>query len=452
MGIYKTIKEKINQFVGISFWDSVYKLLTFRDFFIAASSSCLLRKVAKVRSNQAKKIEQLHQQGKARVVFFIQTPSVWKYDTLYRKLEDSKYFEPLVVISPYNVHLNYDMQECFRVMRQTEKFACERGYNYISAYDWEKKKWRDIKKLYNPDIIFFTKPYKDTLPAYHIYNFLDILTLYVPYGINCMNLYRNNYELPFQSLLWKLLVETEFQKNYAEIYEKSHGDNVEVVGTLAMENVMRSDYHPKDVWKPQSSRKKRIIWAPHHTVDYLFNFSNFLEYCDDMLRLAEKYKDEVQFAFKPHPVLKFKLINIWGLEKTEAYYAKWAELENGQIEQGDYIDLFKTSDAMIHDSGSFTVEYLYTQKPVLFQIKNDKVQEQFNSFGQLCFDLHYHAYSIEETDKFIREVVIGGNDPKKAEREQFYRQYLYPQDGIMPSERIYNLLINTLQKTDNRNT
>ena len=439
-------KEKIKQFVGVSFWDSVYKAFTFRDFFIAAFPACMNRRVQKVRKAQARKIEQLHKQGKARVLFFLQTPSVWKYDALYRQLEKSEYFEPLVVVSPFNVHLNYDKNECFRVMRQTEEFAKSQKYNYVSAYNWDTNKWRNIKKVYQPDIVLFTKPYKDTLPAYHIYNFQEALTLYLPYGINCINLFHNTYGLPFQSLLWKFLVETEFQKRFAEQYEKSHGDNVEIVGALAEEKLMQTEYVAHDVWKPQDKKKKRIIWAPHHTVDYLFNFSNFLNYCEDMLKLAEKYQNEIQFAFKPHPVLKFKLINLWGLEKTEEYYNRWAQLENGQIEQGDYIDLFKTSDAMIHDSASFTVEYLYAQKPVLFQIRDEKVKEEFNSFGQLCLEQHYLAYSIEETEKFICEVVIEGKDPKKEQREKFYKDYLYPKDGIMPSEKIFNILKSAIRK------
>lgn len=441
-----SVIEKIKQFIGISFWDSVYKAFTFRDFFIAAFPACMNRRVRKVRKAQTLKIEQLQKQGKARVLFFLQTPSVWKYDALYRQLEKSDFFEPVVVVSPYNVHLNYDKNECFRVMRQTEEFAKSQKYNYVSSYNWETHKWLNIKKLYQPDIVFFTKPYKDTLPAYHIYNFPEALTLYLPYGINCINLFHNTYGLPFQALLWKFLVETEFQKHFAEIYEKSHGDNVEIVGALAEEKLMQANYKPKDVWKPQSKKKKRIIWAPHHTVDYLFNFSNFLNYCEDMLRLAEKYTDDVQIAFKPHPVLKFKLINIWGLEKTEDYYNRWANLANGQIEQGDYIDLFKTSDAMIHDCASFTVEYLYAQKPVLFQIRDEKVKEEFNSFGQMCLEQHYLAYSIEETEQFIKDVVIAGKDPKKEQRERFYKQYLYPADGVMPSEKIFELLKTTIGK------
>ena len=53
------IQEKIKQFVGINFVDSLYKAVTFRDFFIAAFPSCLLRKVRKVRQMQEKKIKAL---------------------------------------------------------------------------------------------------------------------------------------------------------------------------------------------------------------------------------------------------------------------------------------------------------------------------------------------------------------------------------------------------------
>lgn len=444
--MFQRIKDKWGQLEGILLWDSLYKTISYHDFFIVAFSVCMNWRIRKVRKAQQQKIHQLKGKDSCRVIFFLQTPSVWKYDTLYRKLAASDYFEPLVVVSPYNVHINYDRQECFRVMHQTEEFARKMGYNYLSAYNWESNEWRDIKKEYGPDIVFFTKPYKDTLPQYHIYNFGDTLTLYAPYGFFGSRLFHNNFGLPFHSLLWKSMLETDFYRQYAEQYGKSHGDNVEIVGALGVENLMNPDYQPKDVWKSQNNKKKRIIWAPHHTIDYLFNSSNFLNYCEDMLQIAGKYKEEIQIAFKPHPVLKFKLINIWGLEKTEEYYNRWAQLDNGQIEQGDYIDLFKTSDAMIHDSVSFMAEYIYAKKPVLFQIRDEKVKEEFNSFGQLCLEQHYLAYSIEETEQFIRDVVIAGNDPKKESREQFYKDYLYPKDGIMPSEKIFNILKNAIGK------
>ena len=149
-----------------------------------------------------------------------------------------------------------------------------------------------------------------------------------------------------------------------------------------------------------------------------------------MLKLAEKYKDKVQFAFKPHPVLKVKLINIWGKEKTEAYYKKWSELENTQIEEGYYMDLFKTSDALIHDCASFTAEYLYTQKPTLFMVRDENVQSHWNPFGKKCFDQHYHAENLEQIEHFIQDVVINGNDPMKSQREQFFKDLLKNPDRI----------------------
>ena len=42
----------------------------------------------------------------------------------------------------------------------------------------------------------------------------------------------------------------------------------------------------------------------------------------------------------------------------------------------EYVELFKSSDALIHDCGSFMAEYLVTNKPVLFLEKNNyKIEE-----------------------------------------------------------------------------
>lgn len=426
--------------------DSLYKNVTFCDLLLAISPTYQLWYVKKIRQKQQELVLSLTQKKQYKVLFFLQNSSIWKYDTLYRLMAQSDIFEPIVAVSPYNVHLMYDKNECLRVMQRAEQFAVQQGYNYISTYDYSRKRWIDIKKKINPDIVFFSKPYKDTLPYYHLYHYTDCLTLHAPYGICCIDIYRINYNLPFNNLLWKLLVETSFQKEFATRYSLCKGDNAEVIGAMGAENLMRNDYIPREVWKPQTQKKKRIIWAPHHTVDYLFNFSNFLSYCDDMIALAQEYKDKIQIAFKPHPVLKFKLINIWGKERTEKYYAQWQAMENTQLEEGNYTDLFLTSDALIHDCASFTAEYLYTRKPALFMVRDENVLKHWNPFGEQCFNKHYHAYTIHDIRNFINDVVIAGKDPKKAEREQFYKQYLYPKDGVMPSQKIYDILIKTLGK------
>ena len=102
--------DKFKQIVGISFFDSIYKSLIFRDFIIAICPSALRRKVKQVRKLQHRKIQQVYMQKKCRVLFFLQTPSVWKYDALYHKLAASDFFEPLVVVSPYNVQYSIYMR------------------------------------------------------------------------------------------------------------------------------------------------------------------------------------------------------------------------------------------------------------------------------------------------------------------------------------------------------
>ena len=430
---------------GLSWSDTLYKTLTFHDFFIATFPFCLKRAVRRDRQRQEKCIRALKGKASIDVVFFLQNESVWKYDSLYRLMEQSGRFRPTVVISPFNVHLMYDKNECIRVMKKAADYAEAQHYRYVTAYDFDRQRWIDIRRLLHPDILFFSKPYKDTLPAYHLYSFRDKLTVYVPYGISCIDIYRENYNLPFYNLLWKQWVETSFQKRLAEEHALCKGDNVMVTGALSTEKIIDPDYRPAEVWKAQSTPKKRIIWAPHHTVDYLFNFSNFLSNCDQMLELADKYRDQIQFAFKPHPVLKFKLINLWGKEKPAAYYRKWQELDNGQLAEGYYMDLFLTSDALIHDCASFTAEYLYTRKPVLFQLKDPQVTGHWNPFGRKCFDLHYHAVDLEQTEQFIEQVVLGAQDPKKAEREEFFRTCLAPQDGRLPSRFMLDYLNDVLK-------
>ena len=189
-------------------FDTIYKSLIFNDLFISVSPWLQQRRMRKVRKLQEKAIEAARNKDVLTVVFFLQSSSIWKYDSLYQKLKASNRFKPYIVVSPYNVHLNYDMEECFNVMRKTFAYAKEKGYNPISAYDFDHKRWIDIRKTLNPDIVFFPKPYKDTLPKYHLYHFQDKLTLHAPYGICCIDIFRINYNLPFNNLLWNCLVET----------------------------------------------------------------------------------------------------------------------------------------------------------------------------------------------------------------------------------------------------
>ena len=384
-------------------------------------------------------------QGKEKlnVAFILSVPGMWKLDYVFKEMQKSERYHPYIVIIPYTVFKNYSEEENEKTIRRTAEFVKEKGFEYIIPRDEKSGKWIDIKKTLNPDIVFFTCPYKDMERKYHAYHFVDRLTCYVSYGFISMQLFKNNYDKLAINMAGAYFLETPMHTKFANQYSHAKGQNCYVTGYPGCEVFLRDDYTPKEVWKEQEHPKKRIIWAPHHTIDGTFSVSTFLDVCDIMLDIAKKYSDKVQFAFKPHQLLKFKLIEMWGKDRTDAYYQKWNDMPNCQLEEVEYVDLFIGSDAMLHDSCSFLTEYLYQCKPVMYLQKNNP-QDVFNEFGLIAFEQCYKGNTREDIEHFIEDVVLAGDDPQKEGREQFFKQYLGPYKGNLPSKNIMEVIENLI--------
>lgn len=391
--------------------------------------------------SQEKAAHRLRNKDCREVAFFLTIPGMWKTDYLFRAMSEDPRYHPYVVIYPYSVYKGFSEEEVSSTIRWTEAFIKEKGFEYVIPYDAERKRWLDVRKTFKPDIVFFTTPYKDIPSQYYIYHFRKSLCCYVPYGFASLELGKLNYDLVFHNLLGMYFLESEIHRQMAARNARI-GANLYVSGFPGTEVYLRKDYKLKDVWKKQETVKKRLIWAPHHTIgsEDAIGISTFLLYYETMLSLAEKYKSVLQIAFKPHQLLKFKLLSLWGREKTEAYYHQWGKGENTQLEEAGYVDLFLTSDGMIHDCGSFTTEYLFTQKPVMYLQRPEESAPSFNDFGRMSFAQHYIGRSVKDIENFIDDVVLNGNDPMKESRQQFYEEYLYPKDGLMPSEKIIRLI------------
>ena len=416
--------------------------LSYRDILRTRIKPVFKHQIKKAHEQFLKAMRSLKDKEIIEVAFFLTIPGMWKSDYVFRAMKNSPKYHPYVVILPYSSYKGFNDSESYETLRKTEEYIRSKGYEYIIPYNEVTKKWEDIKKALNPDIVFYSSPYKDNIPEYYVYHYIDKGTFYIPYGFITMNSYSTQYNLVFPNLVGCNLIETEMHLSFAKKYGRSNGINYAVVGFPSAEAYMRGDYQSRDVWKPQSHRKKKIIWAPHHSIDLEggLDVSTFLSYYEEMLRLAKKYENEVQFAFKPHQTLKFKLELLWGKEKTYDYYHKWEIMSNGQLEESEYIDLFIHSDAMIHDSGAFTTEYLFVHKPVMYLVKNNNIRKQFNAFGLKSFDQHYQGHSVENIEEFIQEVVIKGNDPMKDQRERFFEKQLKNKDGILPSQKILRVI------------
>lgn len=380
-------------------------------------------------------------EGKINCVFFALYDSVWKYDGVYKLLSNDSRFNVTVLICPIvnygKKHMEDEMERCFKTMSQ-------KGYHTIRAYNKQNNSYIDVKKELQPDIIFYTNPYKGLIDdRYYIDQFPDILTVYVQYAYNISIWHNNNYSAIFHNLLWRYYQESELHLQFAIKYSQNAGKNAIVTGYPGIDNLIDKKYKPKVIWKTKD--KKRIIWAPHHTIEPadIIDFSCFLHYYDYMINIAKKYQNHIELIFKPHPLLKVKLVKKWGQEKTDEYYNLWKTMPNTMVQTGEYLDLFLTSDAMIHDSGSFLIEYLYTNKPVMRTMNNVNPQRIFNEIGLRALDVYYKGYNEDDIEQFIKNV-IAGVDPLKEKREKFLRDHLLPPNGKMPSENIVNDIIDSI--------
>jgi len=394
----------------------------------------------------SKALKRVRDKKVIKVVFFLIHESVWKHDGIYKMMEKNERFHPIIIVCPY---ITYGSTNMHREMIKTFNSFKNKRYNVIKTFNESTGKWLDVKKEINPDIVFFTNPWDLTRPEYLIQNFKKTLTCYIPYGFKNSYLYQEHFNQPMHNLVWKFFLETDIHKKLSLKYSQNKSINTLVTGYPGMDKLLQKDYNPVDVWKIKDRNIKRIIWAPHHTLPGMgatLDYSTFLKYYDFMLSLAVKYNDLIQIAFKPHPILRSKLSNdkVWGKEKTDEYYEKWAELPNGQIFEGEYIDLFLTSDGLIHDSSSFVIEYLYTNKPVMFLLNNDSVYDRFNEIGERAIKTHYIGKCEEDIISFLKNVIIDKKDLMRDERNMFFNSVIKPPHNRTATENIFKYLKNKL--------
>ena len=377
------------------------------------------------------------------VVFMVLYSSVWKYDSVYNLMEKDPRFNPIILVCPI---ADYGQQHMIENLRPTYEMFKNMGYNVMCAYDEQTNSYIDVNELH-PDLLMYSFQWSSHVDArYNVFTLEKYLKCYVNYS------YKNN---PFewsiasqvQGLMWMYFSECNDNKALALSFNKEEFQNMHVVGYPIYDEVQSTIATGKD-WKIKDKNLKRIIWAPHHSIDgndSLLKFSTFLLYAEDMLEFKEKYKEKVQFAFKPHPQLKAALYRHkdWGKMRTDAYYEAWDNGGHSALVSGAYIDLFKTSDAMIHDCGSFLVEYLYVDKPVLFMSNYDR-GSQCNEVGLKAFNAHYHGTSREDIMHFIEDVVIGGKDTMAKQRHQFYNDILVPPNGKSVAENIIGEITSAL--------
>ncbi|EKT63111.1 CDP-glycerol--poly(glycerophosphate) glycerophosphotransferase [Providencia alcalifaciens] len=393
-----------------------------------------------------KKLElELQKKKSIKVVFLVIHKSVWKVDSIFQIMLKDPLFEPIVMVCPDIVH---DEEHMWLEMKATQAYFESKNYPVISAYNQPQKKWVKLNTI-NPDIVFLTNPHKLTRQEYYEDAYLNYLSCYVPYHHEIVN-NSEQFNQRFHIAQWKIYSTNESSMQLYKKYSPRYGNNVILTGYPAMEEFIEKTTSKTyiDVWKTNDNRL-RVIWAPHHSIEMNENipYSNFIQLAETFKDIARDYNDKIIWCFKPHPLLKIKLYEMpdWGKERTDSYYSFWENNEYTQLEQGEYADLFASSDAMIHDSGSFLAEYLYMKKPVLYILSSINSCQYYSEFGLNALKACELAKTKDDIILFLESILK--SKKLKDEHLKFLDEKVSPYfSKEKPSEKIIKSLLEFRKK------
>ncbi len=377
--------------------------------------------------------------GQVKVVFLVHDQTFWAYDFLYEKLKENKYFDVEIVCLPFapqKPNLRDD-SDCVQRYQNTLNFFHNKKFNPKGLYGIEDDEWIPLKS-FKADFLIYTicqggfSEYEPQETGKYC------LPLYIPYGIMAA---ANRSAFPFEkfqfnkeehNFMYKVLLETpihmKLKKQFCDLGDR----NSVVVGNPKLDVYRHKNI--QDPWLKHAKKeyKKRIIWAPHFTIDKIMNpsvfylgavFSTFDKNYIFFKNYIQQQKD-ILFCIKPHPNLVRALTSTGFMtkEKYDEYMADIMSFDNAFLfDGGSYVDYFIHSDAMITDSVSFLSEYLPSNKPLLF-LEND--WHAFNGFGKIVMQAYEKCPGDDflSIKKFVEETVVKGADKNKQKRQNVLKE------------------------------
>ena len=396
----------------------------------------------------AASVEVLKRKDKIRLGFVLFDSAMWCGDELYRLFERDERYEVKV----------------FFCMRHDERTALtdanfKRGLQLLRSSGLNVEDMHDInKKIPKQDVLIYLTPYfgyvtRAFRPARLT---AETLITYMPYSMGVGLWGRSNFRI--YPILWKMFLPKRPSS------PNSLAMRLPTVNKFPAERMVYSGHPKTDIfyatdkeafqfdWKMAQPDAVKIIWAPHWSIKgngkilrlatFQFNHNFFYEYA--------KAHPETSWVLKPHPQLLTSAVKTGVFPSTEAfeeYLRKWDELPNAKVVTGGYYQrIFMTSDGMILDSSSFTVEYQYTQKPMCFLTRKET---RLNPAGKMVIDANYKVdgNDFDGIAKFIEDVLINKHDTQTdARRKVFdaelnYRKY----NGMLASEKIFQTIDQSLK-------
>lgn len=382
------------------------------EFFLAIQI-----RICKIRyAKQLNRIRSKNPGDKIRVLFIVSEIAKWKEQWLYKAMEKSGVFEPIVGLSAWNQQREHlcSNDELLRIHSRAEKFFDALGDRHVRTVRIVngKRVFCDIAE-FEPDVVYYTEPWSPCRGQDPFVVSKCALTFYSPYFVpnygrlelDChLRLHRMLFGYFCLNALWKKAFEDS-------LVNSSYCAKFIPAGHPALDFFTQAE--------PRPSIKNYIIYAPHYSITHPSRvnqfYSTFTWNRNEILAYA-KCHSEFNWVFKPHPLLR-KILTKTGYmskEEVEGYYAEWAKI--GLVcEDGDYQELFLESRVMITDCGSFLSEYGATGKPIIHLISPTNKCVPIWLTKQ-AYDTYYQVHDSKEMYSVFKMILEEGLDPRKEER------------------------------------
>ncbi|QTF91293.1 CDP-glycerol glycerophosphotransferase family protein [Halomonas sp. BM-2019] len=347
----------------------------------------------------------MHNNKKIKVLFLVRENQKWGTQSLYDEMELDDLFLPVVVVAPLKQLGRSINSDKISEMRENHDFFRNKKMRVMYGYDVSKESFIPFD-AFEPDIVFYDQPYG--LARCHRVESVSryALTCYIPYGYG-FYLARESGQLSpsFLPLIWRVFLEDRVVlSGWDNPLVEQYGNCVHV-GYPKVDALRTLSSIHEDGKSSMSTQGdiKTVIYAPHHSLEpgHHDQYATFAWSGEKVLELAER-TPQINWVFKPHPRLKYSLVKagVMDVEAVGHYYSRWVSLPNSTVvDDGEYIDTFNQSSAMITDCGSFLLEYLFTGKPLLHLVNQES--RGYSEFGEKLLKGFYRCHNQDELQKHV---------------------------------------------------
>ena len=365
---------------------------------------------------------------KINIVFVCHRPNIWgSLKTIFEACSNDEQFNVTIVAIPNKKQLSgsglaHEIYESEGAEEFFKNFPCK----VINGYDYQTKKWFDLKSL-KPDYLFFQQPYNITRTKQYQSHKIAKYTklLYVHYAANFIGngVFESTYPRDFIKDLNCIFMQDINDKKLVEKHIKEINPKIKTIlsGFPRYDEITQLINTDSPNWNlPRTKEIKRIIWTPRWSTTE--GNCHFFDYKDFLIEYAEENKD-IDFIFRPHPQMFLELAATGELpaDKAEEYKKRYDSCNNAKIDtQKEYLTTFYSSDILITDISSIVAEYFLTGKPVIYCHRVN----HFNEFSAKIAEGFYWVHNWNELKQTI-EMLKSGEDPLYEKRQQIIKDNFY---------------------------